>query len=91
MARDETEHDAAWESEGLDPEGPSGRDLERFGSETVSCPHCGAEVWDQAEQCHRCGEGLALGVDDGPGGRSRVAMLIVLLLLASFGASIFFL
>ncbi|MEZ6242493.1 MAG: hypothetical protein R3B57_05560 [Phycisphaerales bacterium] len=44
--------------EGLDPDGPSAEDLDRFGDETVTCPHCGAEVWDQHERCNACGERL---------------------------------
>jgi hypothetical protein len=43
-------------------EGPSDEDLERFGDETVRCRHCGAEVYDEAEWCHRCGG--ALGVEE---------------------------
>lgn len=37
-------------------EGPSAEDLERFGGETIRCRRCGAEVYDEAEWCHRCGE-----------------------------------
>lgn len=36
-------------------EGPSDADLDRFGGETTRCPHCGAEVYDEAEWCHKCG------------------------------------
>jgi hypothetical protein len=42
-------------------EGPSPEDLERFGAETAHCPHCGAEIWDQAEACPECHEYLVGG------------------------------
>ena len=42
-------------AEGLDPEGPSAADLDRYGDELVSCIHCGAKIYDQAELCPRCG------------------------------------
>lgn len=42
-------------AEGLDPEGPSAADLDRYGDELVSCIHCGARIYDQAELCPRCG------------------------------------
>lgn len=82
--------DGDWDLDGLDPDGPSARDLERFGGETVECPNCKAEVWDQAESCHRCGEWLGPRVDDGPGGRSRAAMLIILLLIGVLGTALLF-
>lgn len=37
-----------------DPEGPSEDDLERFGDEFITCPHCGAKIYDQAEVCPNC-------------------------------------
>lgn len=27
---------------------------------TVTCPYCGAEVWEEASQCPECGEYLSL-------------------------------
>ncbi|MCW5774879.1 MAG: hypothetical protein KIS87_00335 [Phycisphaeraceae bacterium] len=44
--------------EGLDPEGPSAADLDRFGGAFVLCPECEFEVYDQAEVCPRCGRAL---------------------------------
>lgn len=35
-------------------EGPSSEDIERFSDDTGHCPHCGAEIWDQADVCPRC-------------------------------------
>ena len=42
--------------EGLDPEGPSAADLDRFGSEFATCPRCGEEFYDQADTCPHCGD-----------------------------------
>lgn len=57
-----TEADENWRlDEGLDPDGPSAEDLERFGSETDACPECGSEVYDQAELCHVCGHAIERG------------------------------
>jgi RNA polymerase subunit RPABC4/transcription elongation factor Spt4 len=48
--------DEDWDlAEGLDPEGPSAADLDRYGDEMVACIHCGAKIYDQAELCPRCG------------------------------------
>ncbi len=35
-------------------EGPSPEDIERFNRETVRCPECGAEMYDDLPQCPRC-------------------------------------
>jgi hypothetical protein len=42
-------------------EGPSGEDLEKFGDETVRCRECGADVWDEAEMCPKCGAAMERG------------------------------
>ncbi|MDF1809223.1 MAG: zinc ribbon domain-containing protein [Phycisphaerales bacterium] len=50
------EFDQDWDlSEGLDPDGPSAMDLDRFGSELDSCPHCSELIYDQAQICPSCG------------------------------------
>lgn len=72
-------------SEGLDPDGPSAEDLDRFGDETRTCPHCGSEVWDQAKDCHVCGE----EIDAPPKGQPPLPMwawitLFVVLMLLLF-------
>lgn len=46
---DEDEH------EGLDPEGPSAADLDRFGDGFRVCPGCGSAVYDEAPLCPECG------------------------------------
>lgn len=38
----------------LDPEGPSEADLDRFGDESVTCPNCGADYYDQLDACPHC-------------------------------------
>jgi hypothetical protein len=48
--------DNNWDlSEGLDPEGPSASDLDRFGSELDKCPNCESTIYDQSEMCPECG------------------------------------
>lgn len=52
----EPDEDRDWNlSEGLDPEGPSAEDLDKFGSELDTCPHCGSTIYDQSEMCPQCG------------------------------------
>jgi uncharacterized paraquat-inducible protein A len=52
-------------------------------AETVPCPHCGAEVYENAEQCPRCGKYLS--AEDRPPTRPGgfVAVMMVLALLAA--------
>lgn len=74
--------DTDWDiAEGLDPDGPSAADLDRFGDEMTTCPHCARRIYDQTELCPHCG--MALGAQ----GRSLpiwvvavVALLIVMML-----------
>jgi hypothetical protein len=48
--------DTDWDiAEGLDPDGPSAADLDRFGDELVPCPACKARIYDQSEICPKCG------------------------------------
>ena len=41
-----------------DCEGPSPEDIERFGGDTIACPGCKADVYDEAPFCHSCGRPL---------------------------------
>ena len=71
MAQREDEH---WSlDEGLDPEGPSAEDLERFGDEMRRCPSCGEDVYDQAELCTNCGHAF----EDDPRGSAGKLWVIV--------------
>lgn len=67
--------------EGLDPEGPSAADLERFGDEFITCPSCGADVYDQATSCARCGHVL---LGEKPRTTSIGVWVIVVLVLIAF-------
>ncbi|GIK19743.1 MAG: hypothetical protein DYG93_09015 [Leptolyngbya sp. PLA2] len=71
--------------EGLDPEGPSAADLDRFGSEFVVCPECGFDVYDQAEVCPRCGRALTT-----LGGKGTPAWVIVVVALVLTGLAAVF-
>ena len=46
--------DELYDDEGLDPEGPSADDLDRFGDEQITCWNCGADYYDQLERCPHC-------------------------------------
>ena len=43
---------------------PQEDDIRRFGGETSKCPKCKAEIYDDAEWCHKCG--TVLGGSDAP-------------------------
>jgi predicted amidophosphoribosyltransferase len=53
--------------------------LERFGSETVQCPGCGSEVYDEAAWCHKCGRVLG---SSGEEARKPVWVPVVVVILA---------
>ncbi len=78
--------DSNWDlGEGLDPDGPSAADLDRFGDELDPCPACGNPVYDQMAICPSCGHVL----EDQPKSVSLWAVfgvvgLIVLLLIFVF-------
>lgn len=71
--------------EGLDPEGPSAEDLDRFGDEFRTCPNCGRQIYDQAEVCPHCREAII----DKPAGAKWWVILVVVLLLIFFAFAIF--
>ena len=41
-----------------DFEGPSCEDLERFGSDTATCPECGQDVYYDTPICPNCGHAI---------------------------------
>ncbi|MEM7755843.1 MAG: hypothetical protein AAF297_09440 [Planctomycetota bacterium] len=46
--------DDGYTEDGLDPEGPSADDLDRFGDESIKCWKCGADYYDQLDACPHC-------------------------------------
>lgn len=74
--------DPDWDiAEGLDPEGPSAADLDRFGDEMVTCPECGSDIYDQAEICPNCGRLLSGPEKKLPLWTIAVAVLTIAMLL----------
>lgn len=53
-------------------EGPTQADLERFDSATRACPACGAELYDDADVCWKCGH-----AGDPPARASRTLLIVV--------------
>jgi uncharacterized paraquat-inducible protein A len=78
--------DSDWDlGEGLDPDGPSAADLDRFGNELSVCPACDQSIYDQVPICPNCGHAF----EEKPRSLSLwtvagVAGLIVLLLIFAF-------
>jgi hypothetical protein len=70
-----------------DPDAPQPEDLvagdDDDESETVPCPHCGAQISALAERCPACGDWVIPGSRQGLAGRSVlvVAVLLALVLL----------
>jgi uncharacterized C2H2 Zn-finger protein len=63
-------------AEGLDPDGPSAADLDRFGDEMVTCPSCRKKFYDQAELCPHCGH-----VMEAPEKRLPLSVILVVVVL----------
>ncbi|MFM9994985.1 MAG: zinc ribbon domain-containing protein [Phycisphaerales bacterium] len=61
-------------------DGPQEADIEKFGGVTVKCPECGADLYDEAELCFKCGAAVTAWSDR----RRRVwpTVIVVLLILA---------
>jgi uncharacterized protein (DUF983 family) len=72
------------DDEGLDPEGPSRADIERFADESRRCPSCGEDVYEDAQLCQVCGHAF----EDRPGKTPPwvliVSAVLLLALLALF-------
>jgi len=69
-------------------EGPSEDDLARFDDTSARCDQCGAEMYDDAEMCPKCGAFQIRGPEGdtrNPFRKYRVLMVVVVaLLLLSF-------
>ena len=66
-----------------DPEfddAPTPEDMERFSDVTQKCPHCGTELYDDAEVCWKCG--LAVTQPVRRTGQVWTIVVIVLLIVA---------
>lgn len=61
------------EDDDLDEDGEGFEDLDHDEDDTdlAVCPHCGAEVYDDADRCPRCGQNIVGG--SGPGGSRPAA------------------
>jgi len=62
-------------------EGPQSVDLEQLGgdeSETLPCPHCGADVYEHADRCPRCGRSVTPGSGKRAGTAMRWAVIAAL-------------
>lgn len=44
------------------------------GGDTVKCPHCGKQVYEDAEQCPSCGKYIS--DEDAPTGRKTIFMIL---------------
>ena len=80
--RDEPEEDDWGESDDYDPDDPETYPQGLYaddGPPTVPCPHCRAEVFEDSEECPRCGKHLAR--EDAPA-QSRGGAWVIVMILA---------
>ncbi len=72
-------------------EDPSPEDVEQFSKETFPCPDCGAEIYDEAEWCHKCGRviGEAADAKGLPPWAAWTAAGVVVLLVGIIMAGVF--
>lgn len=79
---DEDETDD-WNEDDYDPDDPETYPAGLYdddGPATVPCPHCRAEILEDAEQCPKCGEFISK--EDMPsGGFSAVGWVLIILML----------
>ena len=67
---------------------PSEADVERFSDVTVKCPHCGTEMFDDAEICWHCGMAILGSAPIAPRlfrGRRGTLVVVILAVLAMLG------
>ena len=81
MINAEHEDEEAWD----DPEAPDDADLgpDDDSAETVPCPYCGADVYEQAEVCSRCG--AYISTEDAPARKPTWMVIASLAVLAAMG------
>lgn len=77
------EYDAERDYDPDDPETYPAGLYDDHGPPTVPCPHCGKEVFEDSEQCPRCGNYLSK--EDGPAA-GRGGTWVVLMILAVLAA-----
>lgn len=70
--------------DGID-EGPSEEDVARFNHETVPCPACGTQVYDESEWCHKCGHAMVAKEASDSGPMSKKTMVVLVLILLAIG------
>jgi hypothetical protein len=46
-----------------DPDLPLPEDVERFGDVTMTCPQCGATLYDDVALCYNCGRAVGPGTE----------------------------
>jgi predicted nucleic acid-binding Zn ribbon protein len=76
MAKDQDQRDDE------EDDGPSDEDIKDLGEEhqTAACPNCGAEIYDDAEKCPKCGQYVTREFR-GSRGPATVALVILVVLL----------
>lgn len=84
MVRDERSEKA------LEDEGPDDADVAELGekgdSETVPCPSCGAQIYEDADRCPKCGKYVTIGEPRRGVLWKIVALIVVLGLIAALVA-----
>jgi hypothetical protein len=70
--------------DGID-EGPSEEDVARFNHETVPCPECGTQVYDESEWCHKCGRAMAAKDSDESVPMSKKTIAVVVVVFIAIG------
>lgn len=56
------------------------------GDDRVPCPHCGKEIYEEAERCPACGSYVS--EEDAPRRRSRAADVVIAILVIVFLAAL---
>jgi hypothetical protein len=64
---------------------PISEDLDELGGDTVACPACGREVWDQADRCPHCGDYIIPTSRIGRSKRRNIGRIIFVVLLILAG------